>query len=117
MANTLKMPKLCSEPLYQWIAELTEADKRQLWSWGITEGLLQMAKVPVDRNLIATLVDVWNTELHTFQLRQFEMTVTLQEAQAICQTRRISRLPAFSLRPSALTNLLFRMTGFGMASI
>jgi hypothetical protein len=78
---------------------LTDPDKHQLKEWGVTPGMLELLNILVEKNMLSALVDIWNPELHIFQMRQFEMTITLEETQFLCQTRRNRPLLAFHHRP------------------
>jgi hypothetical protein len=67
---------------------LTKEDRLILKKWGVTTGMLDLVRVPIDVNLLSVLISRWNPELHIFQMHGFEMTVTLEETQFLCQTRR-----------------------------
>jgi hypothetical protein len=47
-----------------------------------------------------TLIDIWNPELHIFQMRHFEMMITLQEVQYLCQMKKRWQLLSFEPRVS-----------------
>jgi hypothetical protein len=88
-------PVFCSEALYSWCDMLTDQDREQLQEWGVTTGMLDLLKIPINKNLLSALTDIWNPELHLFQMKHYEMSITLEETQHICQTCKDAPLLAF----------------------